>query len=145
MMATLDFQSLSGRSCSITGFLWHQHTRHSMQTEWTIHSFYFSEQKGRIPFCPRLFLFFFSLLVAWNELASPGKMLWRCNNGSMAAIHLGMGHITGRSVGDQVRQVLPPSQQANLDVIICQDDVISKKYCCFWIPQGRLPINPHQT
>ena len=62
-----------------------------------------------------------------DELASPGKMLWRYDHGFTAAIHLGIGHITGWSVGNRVRQVAPPSQQANLDVIICQDDVISKK------------------
>jgi len=64
--------------------------------------------------------------VVQDELAIPGKMLWRCDHGSMAAIHLGIGHITGWFVGDRVRQVAPPSQQANLDVIICQDDAISK-------------------
>jgi len=84
-----------------------------------------------MPFCPCLFLFFFSSLVVWDELASPGKMLWRCDHGSMAAIHLGIGHIMGRSVGHQVRQVAPLSQQASLDVIICQDDVISKKMLFF--------------
>jgi len=78
--------------------------------------------------------FFFSPLVVWGKLASPGKVLWRCDHGSTAAIHLGIGHITGWSVGDRVRQVAPPSEQASLEVIICQDDVISKKYCCFWIP-----------
>jgi len=41
-------------------------------------------------------------------------------------LFMGIGHITGWSVGDRVRQMAPPSQQANLDVIICQDDVISK-------------------
>ena len=71
-----------------------------------------------------------------DELASPGKMQ-QCDHGSMAAIHLGIGHITGWSVGDRVCQVAPPSQQANLYVILCQDDVISKKYCCFRIPYGR--------
>jgi len=44
---------------------------------------------------------------------------------------LGIGHITGWSVGDRVHQVAPPSQQANLDVIICQDDVISKNVVVF--------------
>jgi len=77
---------------------------------------------------------FFSPLVVLDELASPEKMLWRCDHGYMAAIHLGIDHITGWSVSVWVRQVVPPSQQANLDVIICQYDVISKKYCCFRIP-----------
>ena len=49
----------------------------------------------------------------------------------MAAIHLGIGHITGWTIGDQVRQVVPPNQQANLDVIICQDDVIRKNIVVF--------------
>jgi len=57
--------------------------------------------------------------------------LWQCNHGSMAAIHLGIGHITGWPVGDLVCQVAPLSQQANLDVIIYQDDVISKKILLF--------------
>ena len=48
----------------------------------------------------------------------------------MAAIHLGIGPITGWPVGDLVCQVAPPTQ-ANLDVIICQDDVISKKILLF--------------
>jgi len=43
---------------------------------------------------PCLFLFFFSPLVVRDELASPGKMS-RYDRGSMAAIHLGIGHITG--------------------------------------------------
>ena len=83
--------------------------------------FIFLSRRGAlycIPFCPRLFLFFFSPLVVWGELTSPGKMLWQCNHGSMAAIHFSVGHITGLSVGDLVRQVAPPSQQANLDVIM---------------------------
>jgi len=91
----------------------------------------FFSVEGAHTILPRLFLFFFSPLVVLDELASPGKMLWQCDHGSMAAIHLGTGHITGWSVGDQVRQVAPPSQQANLDVIICQDDAIIKKYCFF--------------
>jgi len=49
----------------------------------------------------------------------------------MAAIHLGIGNISGWTIGDQVRQMAPPSQQANLDVIICQDDVISKNIVVF--------------
>jgi len=49
----------------------------------------------------------------------------------MAAIHLGIGHITSWTIGDQVCQVVPPSQQANLDVIIYQDDVISKNIVVF--------------
>jgi len=78
--------------------------------------------------------FFFSPLVVLYELASPGKMLWRCDHASTTAISLGIGHKTGWSVSDWVRQVALPSQQVNLDVITCQDDVISKKYCCFRIP-----------
>jgi len=46
-------------------------------------------------------------------------------------LFMGTGHITGWSVGDRVHQVAPPSQQANLDVIICQDDVISKNIVVF--------------
>jgi len=49
----------------------------------------------------------------------------------MAAIHLGIGHITGWSIGDWVRQVVLPSQQANLNVIICPDDIISKNVVVF--------------
>ena len=96
--------------------------------------FIFLSRRGAYHFAHVFFFVFFSMLVAWDKLASPGKMLWQCNHGSMAAIHLGIGHITGWSIGDWVRQVAPPSHQANLDVIICQDDVISKKYCCFRIP-----------
>jgi len=80
---------------------------------------------------------FFSPLVVRDKLASPGKMLWRCDHGSTAAIHLGIGHITGWSVGDRVRQVALPSQQANLDVIIYQDDVICKNIVVF----GFLRVN----
>jgi len=88
--------------------------------------------------------FFFSFLCWWFR--TNWQALGKCCGGViMAAIHLGISHITGWSVGDRVRQVAPPSQQANLDIIICQDDVISKKYCCFRIPKGRLPINRHQT
>jgi len=61
--------------------------------------------------------FFFSLLVVLDELASPGKLLWQCDHRSMAAIYLGIGHITGWSDGDRVRQVALQSQQANRDVI----------------------------
>jgi len=97
--------------------------------------FIFLSRRGAYNFAQVFFFFLFSLLVVWDKLASPGKMLWQCNHGSMTAIHLSIGHnITGWTVGDQVCQVAPPSQQANLDVIICQDDVISKKYCCFRIP-----------
>ena len=144
MMVALDFWSLSGRSCSITGFfvaLAHQAQHvHSpcTRSHWTIHSFYFSQQKGRIQFCLSLFLFFFSLLVVRDKLGSSGKMLWLCNHGSMSAIHLGIGHITGWTVSDQVRQVAPPSQQANIDVIICQDDVISKKILLFLDSLGQI-------
>ena len=79
----------------------------------------------------KLHLFFFSPLVVWDELASPGKMLWWCDHESTAAIHLGIGHITGWSVGDRVRQMVPTSQPANVDVVICQDDVISKNIVVF--------------
>jgi len=96
--------------------------------------FIFLSRRVAYNFAQVFFFFFFSLLVVRDKLASPGKMLWQCNHGSMTAIHLGIGHITGWPVGDQVCQVAPLSQQANLDVIICQDDVISKKYCCFRIP-----------
>jgi len=96
--------------------------------------FIFLSRRGTYHFAHVIFFYFFSPLVVWNELASPGKMLWRCDHGSMAAIHLGIGHITGSSVGDRVHQVALPSQQANLDVVVCQDDVISKNCCCFWIP-----------
>jgi len=96
--------------------------------------FIFLSRRGTYHFAHVFFFFFFSLLVVQDELASSGKMLWQCNHGSAASIHLGIGHITGWSVGDWVRQVMPPSQQANLDIIICQDGVISKKYCCFQIP-----------
>ena len=89
--------------------------------------FIFLSRRGAYYFAHIFFFFFFSLLVVRDKLASPGKMLWRCDHVSAAFIHLGIGHITGWSVGDRVRQVAPPSQQANLDVIICQDDVISKK------------------
>ena len=88
-------------------------------------------RRGAYHFAHVFFFFFFYLLAVRDKLASLGKMLWWCDHGSMAAIHLGIGHITGWSVGDRVRQVAPPSQQANLDVIICQDDVISKNIVVF--------------
>jgi len=89
--------------------------------------FIFLSRRGAYHFAHVFFFFFFSLLVVRDELASSGKMLWRCNHGSAASIHLGIAHITSWSVCDWVRQVAPPNLQANLDVIICQDDVISKK------------------
>jgi len=72
-------------------------------------------RRGAYHFAHVFFFFFFYLLAVRDKLASLGKMLWWCDHGSMAAIHLGIGHITGWSVGDRVRQVAPPSQQANLD------------------------------
>jgi len=107
--------------------------------------FIFLSRRGTYHFAHVFLFFFFSLLVVQDELASPGKMLWRCDHGSAVSIHFGIGHITGWSIGDWVRQMALLSQQANLDVIICQDDVISKNYCCFRIPYGQLPINRHQT
>jgi len=88
-------------------------------------------RRGTYHFAQVFFFFFFSLLVVRDKLASPGKILWQCDHGSMAAIYLGIDHITGWTVGDRVRQMAPPSQQAVLDVIICQDDVISKKILLF--------------
>ena len=67
--------------------------------------FIFLSRRGTYHFAHVIFFFFFSPLVVWNELASPGKMLWWCDHGSMAAIYLGIGHITGSSVGDQVHQI----------------------------------------
>jgi len=80
--------------------------------------FIFLSRRGAYNFAHVFFFFFFSPLVVRDELTSPGKMLWQCNHESMAAIHLAIGHITGWPVGDLVRQVAPPSQQANLDVIM---------------------------
>jgi len=93
--------------------------------------FIFLSRRGAYHFAHVFFFFFFSPLVVRDELASPGKVLWQCDHKSTTAIHLGIGHITGWSVGDRVRQVVPPSQHANLDVIICQDDVISKNIVVF--------------
>ena len=50
--------------------------------------FIFLSRRGAYHFAH---VFIFSPLVVRDELACPGKMLWRCNHGSMAAIHLGIG------------------------------------------------------
>jgi len=95
----------------------------------------FFSVKGAHTILPTCFSFF-SFLRWW--FGTNWQALEKCCGSAImdlrhAAIRLGIGHKTGWTVGDQVRQVAPPSQQANL-YIICQDDVISKKYCCFWIP-----------
>ena len=107
--------------------------------------FIFLSRRGTYHFAQVFFFFFFSLLAVWDKLANPGKMLWQCNHGSMAAIHLGTGHITGWSVGDRIRQVAPPSQQANLDVVICQDNAISKKILLFSDSLGSITYRSTQN
>ena len=67
---------------------------------------------------PKSFSFFLFSTGGSGRTDSPGKMLWQCDHASMAAIHLRIGHITDWPIGDLVRQVAPPSQQANLDVIM---------------------------
>jgi len=62
--------------------------------------------------------------------ASLVGLITRCD-GSTAAIHLGIGHLTVWTVGDLVRQMAPPSQQANLHVIICQYAVMSNNIVVF--------------
>ena len=77
--------------------------------------FIFLGRRGAYHFAHVFFFFFFSSLVVRDELTSPGKMLWQCDHGSMAAIR---PYNRLWPVGDLVCQVAPPSQQANLDVIM---------------------------
>jgi len=124
------------------------HTRHSMRTVFVLlvvglfTHFIFLSRRGAYNFAH----VFFSFLHWW--FGTSWQALGKCCGGVIMdqwQPFIGIDHITGWSVGDQVRQVAPPSQQANLDVIICQDDVMSKEYCCFRIPKSRLPINRHET
>jgi len=94
----------------------------------------FFSVEGAHTILPKSFSFFLFSTGGLGQTGKPWENVVAVQSWSMTAIHLGIGHITGWTVGDQVCQVAPPSQQANLDVIICQDDVVSKKYCCFRIP-----------
>jgi len=79
--------------------------------------FIFLSRRGAYHFAQVFFFFFFSLLVVRDKLANWENVV-AVQSWIYGSHSFGIGHITDWPVGDLVRQVAPPSQQDNLDVIM---------------------------